>query len=87
MRDVLHTLRFLRPVGAIQQSHIFHSLLITFAAVATSEEAEFCHRIEVELIEVEELPPVWESQEVRLKMSTRFKSEGNEKFAAGDYKR
>lgn len=36
---------------------------------------------------MEELPPVFAAEEIRLKMSSRFKLEGNEKFAAGDYVR
>lgn len=41
----------------------------------------------LELVEVEELPPVFAPEEVRLDMSARFKVEGNEKFTAGDYTR
>lgn len=41
----------------------------------------------IELVEVEELPPVWDSADVRVEMSTRFKLEGNDKFVAGDYVR
>lgn len=41
----------------------------------------------LELVEVEELPPVWGSDETRLKLSARFKLEGNDKFAQGDYRR
>lgn len=41
----------------------------------------------LELVEVEELPPVFAAEEVRLEMSSRFKLEGNEKFVAGDYPR
>lgn len=41
----------------------------------------------LELVEVEELPPVFAAEEVRLEMSSRFKVEGNEKFIAGDYPR
>jgi len=36
---------------------------------------------------VEELPPVFADEDIRLEMSSRFKSEGNEKFTAGDYDR
>lgn len=41
----------------------------------------------LELVEVEELAPVFAAEEVRLEMSSRFKVEGNEKFIAGDYPR
>ena len=50
-------------------------------------EDRFEHHATVELLEVEELPPLWSTDEVRFRMSKRFKLEGNEKFAVGDYVR
>ncbi|CAB1105301.1 unnamed protein product [Ectocarpus sp. CCAP 1310/34] len=51
------------------------------------DDGRFYHRVVLELVEVEELPPVFAAEEVRLEMSSRFKVEGNEKFIAGDYPR
>lgn len=41
----------------------------------------------LELVDVEELPPVFAAEEIRLEMSGRLKAEGNENFTAGDYTR
>lgn len=41
----------------------------------------------LELVGVEELPPVFAAEEIRLEMSGRFKAEGNENFITGDYAR
>ncbi|CAN0363647.1 unnamed protein product, partial [Ectocarpus fasciculatus] len=51
------------------------------------DDGRFYHQVVLELVEVEELPPVFAAEEVRLEMSSRFKLEGNEKFVAGDYPR
>lgn len=56
-------------------------------AVDRSDDGNFCHHVTIELVEVEQLPPVWGEPDVRVKMSTRFKLEGNDKFVAGDYVR
>ena len=55
--------------------------------VDRSDNGQFFHHVTIELVEVEELPPVWDSADVRVAMSTRFKLEGNDKFVAGDYAR
>ena len=55
--------------------------------VDRSDDGQFFHHVTIELVEVEKLPPVWDSADVRIKMSTRFKLEGNDKFVAGDYVR
>lgn len=52
-----------------------------------SEDGSFYHHVMLELVEVEQLPPVWADGEIREKMSKRFKIEGNEKFTVGDYTR
>lgn len=60
----------------------------TFAlriTVDPQDDGRFYHQVVLELMEVEELPPVFAAEEIRLEMSSRFKLEGNEKFAAGDY--
>lgn len=51
------------------------------------DDGRFYHQVVLELVDVEELPPVFATEEVRLEMSSRFKSEGNDKFTAGDYDR
>lgn len=51
------------------------------------DDGRFYHQVVLELVDVEELPPVFADENVRLEMSSRFKSEGNEKFTAGDYVR
>ncbi|CAM9390250.1 unnamed protein product [Ectocarpus sp. 4 AP-2014] len=51
------------------------------------DDGRFYHQVVLELVEVEELPPAFAAEEVRLEMSSRFKVEGNEKFIAGDYPR
>lgn len=53
--------------------------------VGHSDDGNFTHHVTMELVEVEELPPVWGNEESRREMSKRFKLEGNKKFAAGDY--
>lgn len=51
-------------------------------------QGEACHHhITIELLEVEELPPVWTHEDTRRMMSERFKLEGNAVFASGDYSR
>eukprot|EP00752_Nemacystus_decipiens_P012006 g10645.t1 len=55
--------------------------------VDDQDDGSFYHQVVLELVEVEELPPVFAAEEVRLEMSGRFKAEGNEKFTAGDYDR
>lgn len=49
--------------------------------------AELEDQAVLELVEMEELPPVFAAEEIRLEMSGRFKAEGNEKSTAGDHAR
>lgn len=60
-------------------------LFATYEAVDHQDDGRFYHQVVLELVDVEELPPVFAAEEVRLEMSSRFKVEGNEKFTAGDY--
>lgn len=56
-----------------------------FGSVEYLGDESLQHHAVVELLEVEDLPSVWSTDEVRLDMSKRFKLEGNEKFSAGDF--
>ncbi|CAM9398577.1 unnamed protein product, partial [Hapterophycus canaliculatus] len=51
------------------------------------DDGRFYHQVILELVGVEELPPAFADDDIRLEMSSRFKLEGNEKFTAGDYAR
>lgn len=60
---------------------------VCFGPVDHRDDGRFYHQVMLEIVEVEELPPVFAAEEIRLEMSSRFKLEGNEKFTAGDYSR
>lgn len=56
--------------------------------VATHGEiGPFHYHITLELVAVEELPPLWASENIRLQMAQKFKLEGNDIFATGDFSR
>lgn len=57
------------------------------ATVDPQDDGRYYHQVVLELVEVEELPPVFAAEDIRLEMSSRFKLEGNELFAAGEYTR
>lgn len=66
----------------VENVRLLYELLRT---VDPEDDGRSYHQVVLELVEVEELPPVFAAEEVRLGMSSRFKLEGNEQFAAGDY--